>query len=73
MAIIKEIDLNLLNPCCPIVPKDASYQILKRNIEKNGIKKPIKIFKNYIVRDGYHRIAIARELGFKTVPCIIIE
>lgn len=32
-----------------------------------------KVDDNYDVTNGYHRLAVARELGFKTVPARVIE
>lgn len=45
---------------------------LKENIRKNGIKNPIELITdskgNITINDGNHRLAIAKELGIRTVP-----
>jgi len=48
---------------------------LKRQIINDGVlKKPIIVEKNtMIVLDGTHRVTIARELGFKRIPAILVN
>ncbi|RLG71800.1 MAG: hypothetical protein DRO23_11445 [Thermoprotei archaeon] len=48
---------------------------LKKQIVSDGVlKKPIIVEKNtMIVLDGTHRVTIARELGFKRIPAILVD
>jgi ParB family chromosome partitioning protein len=53
-----------------------TYEELKRSIKQHGILQPLQIAlvnNKYVLVDGLHRLMIARELGFKTVPCIVKE
>ena len=54
------------------------FRLLREDIAKNGIKKPIKITfyrgdNKYAVTDGNHRLIIAKELGIKNIPFEINE
>lgn len=53
-------------------PTSAEYKKLKSDIEKNGIKEPIRVTVDDkpLTTDGSNRTAIARELGIK-VPVIV--
>lgn len=54
----------------PPVPSD-----LFDDIRANGIRSPLRIYTNGVkgvLRDGHHRLYIARMLGFKTVPVHVI-
>lgn len=48
---------------------------LKREILNDGIlKKPIIVEKNtLIILDGTHRVTLAKELGFKWIPAVLID
>jgi len=48
---------------------------LKEEILSDGVlKKPIIVDKNtMIVLDGTHRVTIAREVGFKVIPALLID
>ncbi|RJR51786.1 MAG: hypothetical protein C4576_03295 [Desulfobacteraceae bacterium] len=50
------------------------HEELKEDIAKNGLREPITVRPHqdhFIVIDGYRRLMILRDLGWKTVPCII--
>ncbi len=50
---------------------------LKKDIQENGIKNPIELFKNkdgsIEIENGNHRLQIAKELGIKEVPVKFVE
>jgi ParB family chromosome partitioning protein len=51
-----------------------TYEELKRSIKQHGILQPLQVALvdgKYVLVDGLHRLMIARELGYKTVPCIV--
>jgi len=55
-----------------LFPTDKKeYETLKKDIADNGIKVPLVINDKNILLDGYTRLRIAKELGLKTVPCIV--
>jgi ParB-like chromosome segregation protein Spo0J len=54
----------------PISEED--YNRLKADITQNGIKTPLHV-KGHIVLAGANRLRIAKELGIRFVPCLVIE
>lgn len=48
-------------------------QLLKKNIETKGFSIPIVINKDKTIINGEHRWRIAKSLGMKEVPCIILD
>jgi len=56
---------------------------LYKDINENGLKNPIQVLKNPIIKneynnnwevyEGHHRLAIYYHLGIKEIPCIIID
>jgi site-specific DNA-methyltransferase (adenine-specific) len=54
------------------LPKE-DYQALKEDIKKNGIKTELHITKSNTILCGHQRWNIAKELGFKEVPCKIVN
>ena len=52
------------------------YEKIKESISQYGILNPILVTKTpegLIIQEGHIRYQIAKELGFKTVPCLIIK
>jgi ParB family chromosome partitioning protein len=52
------------------------YEMLKNSISEHGILHPLIVRKDgshYIILSGNHRWLVAKELGIKEVPCIVIE
>ncbi len=65
-----------------LVPEDRVTSVLdeeilaelEESIKQHGILQPLQIAlvdNKYVLIDGLHRLAIAKKLGIKTVPCII--
>jgi ParB/RepB/Spo0J family partition protein len=65
-----------------LVPEDRvtsvfdteTYEELERSIKQHGILQPLQVAEldgKYVLVDGLHRLMIAKELGMKTVPCIV--
>jgi ParB family chromosome partitioning protein len=51
-----------------------TYEELKRSIRQHGILQPLQVALvdgKYVLVDGLHRLMVAKELGFETVPCIV--
>lgn len=70
---IKDIKPNEYNPN---EMTDDIYNRLKENYERMGNLQSIlvnKTPKGYVIIDGYHRWAVAKELKLKTIPCQILE
>jgi len=49
------------------------YEEIKRSIEANGIRDPLKVLPDYTIIAGHQRYRIAKELGLEKVPVIIYE
>lgn len=49
------------------------YEEIKRSIQANGIRDPIKCTTSYTVISGHQRLKIAKDLGMKTVPVQIVD
>lgn len=57
-----------------IIERDADYtKEIKDSIQKIGLKNPIIINSDNIIMVGHHRYFIAKELGWETIPCYIID
>lgn len=52
---------------------DNAVDYVKQSIEAYGFKVPIIIDKNNVIVAGHTRHKAAKELGLKTVPCIIAD
>ncbi len=51
----------------------AEMDALKRSIERYGLIDPIIVNKDYTIIGGHQRTEAARQLGFKEVPCVILD
>jgi hypothetical protein len=61
----------------PLLSREE-YEKLKADIKVNGIKEPLMIYyyqqeNTVILAEGNHRLAIAKELGMKSLPCRVIR
>jgi ParB/RepB/Spo0J family partition protein len=64
------------NPWNPNRMSDEMYHKLKQYIRREGLVEPIvvrPVADVYQILGGYHRWKIARELGYETVPCAVVE
>ncbi|MGB9826648.1 MAG: ParB N-terminal domain-containing protein, partial [Desulfofundulus sp.] len=52
---------------------EEKYRELKRSIEANGMRDPIKVLPNCTVVSGHQRLKIALELGLEAVPFVMVE
>lgn len=71
-----DVDIDLIKPS-PYQPRlDFDLEDLKGSIMKDGIASPLvvrQIDTGYELIDGERRIKLAKELGYKAVPCQVIE
>ena len=75
---LKEIEIGSLrpNPWNPNRMSEEMYHKLKEYIKREGLVEPIVVRPKgdgYQILGGYHRWKIARELGYETVPCAVVE
>ena len=52
---------------------DNAVQYVANSIKEFGFKVPIVIDKNGVIVAGHTRLKAAKELGMKTVPCIVAD
>lgn len=75
---IKQIQINDISPndYNPNVAPDAIMAKLRAEFSQKGLCKPIIVRcrdDGYVIVDGEHRWRICRNLGWKTIPCVIWE
>ncbi|MFH1220079.1 MAG: ParB/RepB/Spo0J family partition protein [Candidatus Eisenbacteria bacterium] len=64
------------NPWNPNRMSDEMYHKLKAYIKREGLVEPIVVRpkgEGYEILGGFHRWKIARDLGYETVPCAVVE
>lgn len=78
--IVKMIDIDLLdendNQPFKIREETEDFLRLKQSIKLLGIKNPLQLIMengNYKIIEGHRRVRIAKQLGIKKVPCLIVE
>ena len=71
-----EVDKLQPNPWNPNRMSEEMYHKLKAYIRREGLVEPIVVRPkgdSYQILGGYHRWKIAKELGYETVPCAMVE
>lgn len=53
--------------------EDEKHQEVKRSIEAQGIRDPLKVLPDFTIIAGHQRLRIAQELGLKKVPIVIMD
>jgi ParB family chromosome partitioning protein len=64
------------NPWNPNRMSDEMYHKLKAYIKREGLVEPIVVRpkgEGYEILGGFHRWKIARDLGYDTVPCAVVD
>jgi len=75
---IKDIPIDKLrpaiyNPRVDLQPTDKTYQKLLNEIGQFGLVEPIVVNHDMTVIGGHQRLKIAYDLGFKTIPCNVVN
>jgi ParB family chromosome partitioning protein len=73
-----EIGVNSLEPNTwnPNRMSQEMYEKLREYVKKEGLVEPIVVRPKgdrYEILGGYHRWNVAKELGYETVPCAVVE
>lgn len=50
---------------------DEDYTALKNDIKKNDVRIPVEALPDFTLIDGHQRLKIAKDLGLRTLPCIV--
>jgi ParB family chromosome partitioning protein len=64
------------NPWNPNRMSDEMMAKLKAYIQREGLVEPLVVRRkgdSFEILGGFHRWQIARELGYETVPCVIVD
>ncbi len=64
------------NPWNPNRMSESMRAKLKRYLEREGFVEPLVVrpfVEGYQILGGFHRWEIAKELGYATVPCVVVE
>lgn len=48
-------------------------ETLQRSIERYGLVDPVIVNKDYTIIGGHQRTEAARKLGYKTMPCVVLD
>jgi ParB family chromosome partitioning protein len=75
---LQEIEVGRLqpNPWNPNRMSEEMYHKLKAYIKREGLVEPIVVRPKgecYEILGGFHRWRIAKELGYETVPCAVVD
>jgi ParB family chromosome partitioning protein len=71
-----EVERLKLNPWNPNRMSEEMYHKLREYVKREGLVEPIVVRPHsdgYQILGGYHRWKIAKELGYQTVPCALVE
>ena len=65
------------NPWNPNRVPEATYRKLRAYIEREGFVEPLVVRlldgADYQILGGFHRWQIARDLGYESVPCVVVD
>ena len=75
---LEDIEVGKLrpNPWKPNRMSEEMYHKLREYVKREGLVEPIvvrRIEDAYQILGGFHRWRIARELGYETVPCAVVD
>ncbi|MFH1314032.1 MAG: ParB/RepB/Spo0J family partition protein [Candidatus Eisenbacteria bacterium] len=75
---LEEIEVGKLQPNAwnPNRMSEEMYYKLKQYVKREGLVEPIVVRclgDGYQILGGYHRWKIARDLGYETVPCAVVD
>ncbi|MFN8179283.1 MAG: ParB N-terminal domain-containing protein [bacterium] len=85
MTLVKESALKVVdlavetlapNPWNPNRVPPGLYAKLRAYIEREGFVEPLvvrRLGEGYQILGGFHRWMIAKELGYRTVPCVVVD
>lgn len=73
---ITELKPAKYNPRVELQPEDDVYKRIKASITKFGMVAPLVVNKRnglYTIVGGHQRYNILKELGYKEIPCILVD
>ena len=77
-AELKELPVSVLkpaeyNPRKKLKKGDKEYEKIKNSIEEFGFADPLVVNKDMTIIGGHQRLTVAVDLGYKVVPCAIVD
>ena len=72
---IENIEIKKLNPAIynPRKMDDEDFESLKKSVGEFGLVEPIVVNSDFVIIGGHQRVRAASELGWKEVPCVMVE
>lgn len=70
---ITELKPAKYNPRKDLKPEDEEYQKIKKSITEYGCVIPLVVNKDMTIIGGHQRYNILKELGYKEIPCILVD
>lgn len=73
---LAKLQLAKYNPRVELQPEDDVYKRIKASITKFGMVAPLVVNKRnglYTIVGGHQRYNILKELGYKEIPCILVD
>jgi ParB/RepB/Spo0J family partition protein len=52
---------------------ERQFEALKQNIREFGFIVPVVADQNYVIADGEHRLRAANDLGFDSIPAVVLD
>lgn len=70
---IIEVEIDKITPYEGSHKTEASMELIKSSLKDFGVNQPITVDKNYVVVTGNGVFKAAKEIGMKTIPCIVLD
>ena len=77
-AELKELPVSVLkpaeyNPRKKLKKGDKEYEKIKNSIEEFGFADPLVVNRDMTIIGGHQRLNVAMDLGYKVVPCAVVD
>ena len=77
-AELKELPVSVLkpaeyNPRKKLKKGDKEYEKIKNSIEEFGFADPLVVNRDMTIIGGHQRLTVAMDLGYKVVPCAVVD
>lgn len=77
-SVLKIISVELLkpaeyNPRKQLKPGDKEYEKIKNSILEFGFADPVVVNTDMTIIGGHQRVTVAKDLGYKEVPCAVVD
>lgn len=73
MIAVSELKPATYNPRKKLKPGDKEYEKIKKSIQEFGFADPLVVNKDMTVIGGHQRLTLAKDLGYKEVPCAVVD